>query len=373
MKTPAFLCLLLIACQIHVFGMNLNKASSAQLDAELFRRLETAKGDPSEVAFEVIRRSGGKASIYLVNAYTVLGIVHKNKGYYVSALQDYLQALDAAEALKDNGRISAALNNIGIIYVLQENYPKAIDYFNKSLKLEEKLQNPLQKSIRLFNLGDCYYKSKQYEEALGFYTSSLLIERKEKNREGIVYAQLGLAGVYIQTNRLNDAQSTLASVDLKFADPEAEVLSLKLQGEYALALGDSEVALNFLKKAAETSIQKDVKSELAPVYWLIAGIGDKTGNASLAAEYYRKYSELNRQLQSNLVKNQLEDLAYQHELERKQLEIKYLHKQRKLAEKNAQTLETLRSFDWRIAWFSSLALVALIIVVFLGVKKLSGR
>lgn len=373
MKTPVILSLLLILCQSLVFGKNLDKMSDAQLDAELFHRLESGVGNPSEVAFEVIRRSNGKASVYLVNAYTVLGIVHKNKGYYVSALQDYFQALDAAETLKDKGRISAALNNIGIIYVLQENFPKAIDYFNKSLKLEEQLNNPLQKSIRLFNLGDCYYKSAQYEEALSFYTSSLLIERKEKNREGVVYAELGIAGVYIKTNRLNDAQSTLKSIDVAYADSEAEVLFLKLQGEYALASGDPATALVNLRKAAEMCLQRDIKSELASIYWLIAEIGEQTGKASLAADYFRKYSVLNRDLQSNLVKNQLEDLAFQHELEKKQLEIKYLEKQRRLAEKNAQTLKTLRSFDWRIAWFSSLALVALIAVVIVGVRKLSGR
>ena len=345
-------------------------ASLQQLDQEQFKRLETGKGDPLEIAQIIIEQSQVKPSIYLINAFTVAGIVNKNRGYYVSALSYNLKALSVAETLKDKGRISACLNNIGILYVLQENYTKAIDYFNRSLKIEEELNQPLQKSIRLFNLGDCYSALNQFDEALSFYTSSLLLEKKNKNEIGVVYAQLGLAEVYVKTKRFSDATSLFADLESKEMDQEAEVIFTKLKGQAALEQKQTTAAIDILKQAEQLAKKYQFKSELLENYLFLSEAYQLSGDDHLANRYLLQYIELNKQLQSNLVKNQLEDLTYQNALQQKQMEIKFLKEQKELAEKNAQAMKDLRKFDWRIAIFSLVAMFALITVVIIGVKRL---
>lgn len=351
---------------------NGDQLSQAELEKRAFEQLESGKGDPSEAALLIIQKADNKPSKYVINANTILGIVHKNRGHYISALEYYIKALDASEQLGDEGRVSASLNNIGIMYVLQENYSKAIYYFNRSLKIEEKLNQPLQKSIRLFNLGDCYKELEQYDEALGYYTNSLLIEKKEKNKLGVVYAELGMADVYTHTNRLTDAKATLEQVQklLPEADLEAELLFYKLSGETAMAESRFADAENSLKKAEQFSWKHDLKNQLLDIYQLLAKLYSTNNQSDKAVIYYRKYIETAEQLQNNFVKNQLEDLTYQNKLKRKQLQIQYLKEQQTLAEKNAKAMRELRNYDWRIMIFSLVALLAVITAVFIGVRKL---
>lgn len=351
---------------------NRDQLSQAELEKLAFEQLESGKGDPSEAALLILQKADNQPSKYVINANTILGIVHKNRGHYISALEYYITALDASEQLGDKGRISASLNNIGIMYVLQENYSKAIYYFNRSLKLEEKLNQPLQKSIRLFNLGDCYKELEQYDEALGYYTNSLLIEKKEKNKLGIVYAELGIADVYAHTNRLTDAKVTLNKVQelLPDADLEAELLFYKLTGETAMAENRFAEAESSLKKAEQFSWKHDLKNQLLDIYQLLAQLYSTNNQANQAVVYYRKYIETAEQLQNNFVKNQLEDLTYQNKLKRKQLQIQYLKEQQTLAEKNAKAMQELRKYDWKTMIFSVFALLAVITVVFIGVRKL---
>jgi tetratricopeptide (TPR) repeat protein len=366
---PAFLIIGLVAFP----GNDVSGLTDRQLDALMFRQLESGSGDPSVQAQEIIRRSEEKASLYLTNAFTVLGIVNKNRGYYVSALNYYLKALNTASVLGDKGRISACLNNIGIIYELQENYPKAIQYFERSLKIEEKLHQPLQKSIRLFNLGDCYFKSGSYEEALGYYTASLLIERKEGNALGVAFAQLGMAGVYLRTNRITDATSALQMIRLPDGDPELQILFLKRKGECELALSHADEARALLEEAALFSNRTGFRNELLEIYWLLAELHQGQKNPVVASAYYRKYIALNRELQSSLVRNQIEDMTYQQALQRKELEIRYLREQRRLAVQNAGAMKALRQMDWKIALFSIAALVTLVLILVSGIKRLTGK
>ncbi len=346
--------------------------SLEQLDSLQFERLEKGGGDPSEIAMLIIERSKQNSSIYLINAYTVLGIVNKNKGFYVSALNCNLKALTVAERMHDQGRISACMNNIGILYDLQENYEKAIVYFEKSLKLEEKLNQPLQRSIRLFNLGDSYNALGQYDEAIGYYTSSLLIEKKLKNDLGVVYAELGLIDVYLKTDRLTDAGALLERIDQKAFDFETRVMHARLSGIYALKMNAIAEAINSLKKAETLAKQYDLKSELLQVYNELALAFAKSGDVSAENKYLKASINLNKELQSNLVKNQLEDLTYQQEMERKEMELRYVKEQESLAEKNARALKDLRKFDWRMTIFSLFGMFSIVVLVVIGVKRLTS-
>lgn len=373
MRKRLLICCFGLCAGVFAQDASAQQQSLAELEKRAFQQLESGKTDPTALAETILTQAGNRPSIYVINANTILGIVHKNKGHYVSALEYYLDALTVSEKLKDNGRISASLNNIGIIYVLQENYKKAIDYFNRSLQLEEDLKQPLQKSIRLFNLGDCYKELKQYDEALGYYTNSLLIEKRLKNPIGIIYAQLGIAEVYIHTDRLTDAQTTLVGVAtlLQDADQEAEVLYYKLKGEEAIESNQLSEAERWLKKAIDFSQKHDLKNELLDIYLLLSKLYESNNQPQLAVVHYRKYIELNNELQSNFVKNQLEDLTYQNKLNRKQLEITLLQKEKDLAKENARAMQQLRQYDWRIMIFSVLSMLFVIAVVFLGVRRLT--
>ena len=195
----------------YTYGQN---SEILRLDSLAFHALETNSPNVSLAANKLLESSNDTdLSIFAANAHTILGITNKNKGYYVTAINHYLKALNISEKIKDNGRRSACLNNIGAIYLLQDNFKEALNYFNQSLAIEKSLDQPIQKSIRFFNIGDVYNQTDSLELALSFYTNSLLIEKAENNKEGIVYANLGISEVYIKANQLTDAKNTLLKTE----------------------------------------------------------------------------------------------------------------------------------------------------------------
>jgi tetratricopeptide (TPR) repeat protein len=346
--------------------------SFQQLDKEQFRRLEDGKEDPLFFSKLIIEKANNRPSIYLINAYTVSGIVNKNKGFYVIALDNYLKASKISLELEDEGRYSASLNNIGIIYVLQENYSKAIYYFNKSLEIEEGRKDPLQKSIRYFNLGDCYKELGKYNEAIGFYTNSLLIENKLKNKVGIIYAQLGLAEVYLSTKRIADAEQALAEIEKMndAFDKESKVLFLRLKGKLSKKKLQFEEAEKFFMEAKDLSERNELINEQVKVTQNLSELFELKKDYKKALKYSKEFLNLNNTLKSNHIKNQLEEMIYQQEIQQKELEITCLKEQKELAKKNENAVRKLRQFDIKIAIFSVLSMLAFVGIVVFGLRKM---
>ena len=196
-----FLFSVILPCGV-LLSQNSGEIKLRELDSIAFSSLENNASSVLEDANKLLAESlKSKPKFYRINAYTLLGIVNKDRGFYVTSLDFYLKALNTAEKLKDFPRQSACLNNIGSVYQLQGNYSQAIEYFNKSLAIEEKLNQPIQKSIRFYNIGECYKDLDSLDLALTYFNNSLLIEQKAKSNEGIVYAYLGIADVYIRIKR----------------------------------------------------------------------------------------------------------------------------------------------------------------------------
>lgn len=205
-----FLVTLLVGVLPAIAQSSAQKAELDRLDSIAFAALENGLPDIEKKANRLLDKSVRNNSLlHEINAHTLLGIVNKNKGYYITSINHYFNALNAAELRKDTGRVSACYNNIGSVYQLQENYLKSLQYFRKSLKLEEKLDNPLQKSIRLYNKGDVYRELDSLDLALNYFNQSLLIEERYQNQEGIMYALLGMADVYTSVKRVADAEISM--------------------------------------------------------------------------------------------------------------------------------------------------------------------
>ena len=239
-----------------------------ELDSIAFTALESNDADVEEKAnalLEAGRREN--ASISVINALTILGIVNKNKGYYVTSVDFYNQALDVAQKANDSGRVSACYNNIGAVYQIQENFEKALDYFQKSLVIEEKLDNPLQRSIRLYNIGDMYREMDSLSLALSHFNNSLLIEKNYRNKEGIVYALLGISDVYLKLGKSTDARLSLEEIDRYYdgGDVEIDILYNIHYATLCREQGKYQKARTALRKARKISEENDFKIYLPDI------------------------------------------------------------------------------------------------------------
>lgn len=359
-----------------VQGQVVDDPSLKRLDSIAFAALESNSADVLDKAEDLLEASLKiKPSFYRVNAYTIFGIVNKDRGFYVTSLDYYLKALNASEQIKDMPRRSACLNNIGSVYQLQGNYEQAIEYYDQSLELEKKLNDPLQKSIRYYNLGECYKDINNFEMALTFFNNSLLIEKKANNNEGIVYAQLGIADVYIKIKRLTDAQIVLEDISklIKESQIEEQIIFHKLKGKHRLAQGSPEDAL--IEFIAGEAISKKYKvfTNLAELLKLQIEIHESRSDWQKASSKYKEYVKLNEEMNSAQIKNQLDDLNFRNELIKKQLEIELVQEERDLAKKNEQFEKDLRIYGQKITWFVVILLISCIGLILFGVRKLTGK
>ena len=369
------LCLILILfCFAPPCALAQNDPDLKRLDSIAFQALETNDPSVSQKAKALLEASQRKGeSLYSVNAHTILGIVNKEKGYYLTSINHYLKALNSAEKLKDRARVSACYNNIGGVYLLQENYVKACDYFNKSLDIEETLKVPLQTSIRYYNLGDAYSKMDSFDLALSYFTNSLLIEERLKNAEGIIYAQLGIAEVYLKLNRVDDCQGLLTKI-AKGVSPqqiEESILHELLQGRVFLQQNKLDLALQSFNRAEAQSISHNFRIHLLDIYLNQIAVHKRSADWQRAVKTYDRYIALKEELNTTKIKNQLEDLTFRNELTKKELEIKLIQEEKQLAEKNERMEKNASKHSQKIVWFLIISLFLLFGLIFVGIRKIS--
>lgn len=356
------------------FTQNRDDRILKKLDSIAFTSLENNDPLVLDHANKLLEESSkGKPSFYQVNAYTIMGIVNKNRGFYVTSLDYYLKALNASKLLKDSPRQSACLNNIGSVYQLQGKYNQAIDYYNQSLELEKKLDQPLQKSIRLYNLGECYKDIDSLDLALTYFNNSLLIERRNNNAEGIIYANLGIADVYIKILQFIDAKIVLENIEKKIKPSQIEekIILHKLKGKLFKESGKQVEALNEFLQGENISKKYNIRTHLLELMKLQIKIYEASSQWQQAANKYREFVFLNDEMNSLHIKNQLDDLNYRNEITKKQLEIELVQEERDLAKKNEKFEKNLRIYGLKITWFVVILLIFSISLILYGVKKLT--
>ena len=347
------------------FLVAFSQSNSLNYNNLAFESLENHSPKAIDYANKLLKSANGNdTSVYVINAYTILGILNKDKGYYISSLNYYLKALDGAEKRNDQARISTALSNIGVLYRLQGNLNLAISYFSKSLKIEEKLKDDLQKSIRYYNIGDCYKELDNFDLALTYFIKSLLIEQKNKNVEGEIYANLGISEVYLEVGQIEDAKKILDRIKVRLKDEfsEVSILYYKLMGIHFFKSNRLDEALLTLKKSEELSKKNDFPIHLLEIYRVEISILERQENWKSVSDKYREYNELSEKLVAIEVRNKVDDMMYSNDIHKKELQISSLQGEKKIADR-------LNTYNMKIAWFLILLVVFIVGFIFVGFKR----
>lgn len=196
------------------------------------------------------------------NSFTILGIIHKNKGFYELSLSNYLEALKFAELSKDTARISVCLNNIGVIYNLNSNNKEAIKYYRNSIKLEDS-NNKEQLSIRYYNLGEAFQNLQELDSSFFYFSNSLLLEELQNNKYGIAYAHYGLGNLMFDWKKFNKSADHLLLAEQMLDSISNYELESKVSigiGKVYLMKGDLKISIEKLNKAYTIAKEYDYKS-----------------------------------------------------------------------------------------------------------------
>ena len=338
--------------------IDLDKSLSESFEKKDYEKAET-------IALSILANSSYKdTSVLKINANTVLAIIYKDKGFYSSAIDKNLLVVQSTEKRKDYERLSAAYNNIGVLYKLQRNYTSALNYFSKSLKIEERFNKPLRKSIRYYNLGECYKEIDSFDLALSFFSNSLIIEKKHKNLEGILYANLGLIDVYLDINQISDAKRLLDKIQVQVSKEQEEIYFLykKSLGYYLFKTKDYTGSIDCLNNLELFLSSIESTNFLMDVYRLQIEVYEKTKDWKKLSSKYKQFVKSVSDGHSIQIQNRLNEVMHQNDLNKKELELRLLEKDR---DYNAN----LNRYSSKVAVFLLLLLIFIVGFVIYGLNR----
>lgn len=216
-----------------------------------------------------------------------IGMLYYLKGKYVETLDYWNQSLVIFEDLKDDIGISNMLNNIGAIYFNQGADAKALEYILKSLQLAEKIGDTLRMVSALINVGNTYYNKKD-PVALNYLLRVIPLVEGNKNTDAYIVVTGNIGEIYFDNgdhakafeyfNKSIKAAGNTSSAAFSYNG----IGKIKLkEGKYAEALQNHNKALVLAEKFEDKLQKVRGLRGIADVYF-------KTDNTALAIQHYNK-------------------------------------------------------------------------------------
>ncbi len=159
---------------------------------------KTLKGNSPKDAYDMAMKAlklSNNCPTNFIEAQNLIGNIKNDLGEFNNALDCYFVALEKAQLIRDNYRISVTLNYIGAVYQAVGQTKQAISYFKQSLLVAENAKQKDQILNNLYQLGKIYEQQDSLNLAYKYYKRSLLIEEEIKNKEGMFYSLMGIGSV----------------------------------------------------------------------------------------------------------------------------------------------------------------------------------
>ncbi len=283
------------------FSVNKEAYSDSALTDYYIKEGFKLKGNSPKISYDLAAKALNLAEhsnniTGLIDAHNLIGSIKNDLGEFETALISHMIALEKAEFIKDNVRISITLNYIGNVYFSQNQTEQAINYYNQSLKYAEDSKTSNQILNNLYKLGLIYESLNNYQEAYKFYKRSLLIEEETKNKEGMFYSLVGIGS--ISTKRQNFYQAfVIYNKALNIAN-ELNVLSYRSLcyshlGDLMREQKEYVKAREYYLKALDIADSLEYKKERRDCYLSLAQTNENLQFYNDAYYYLARYVEVN--------------------------------------------------------------------------------
>ena len=181
-----------------------------------------------------------------------LGLIHRVRGEYAEALENYQQALEISELRRDVPRSRAAIHNaMGIVYSSIGDYQNGLNCLHQSLALYRLAEDRRGIASTLSNIGHTYIHLHEFAKAEEYYNRVMEIRKDLNDTAGIAMIRHSLGQLYIRQGRLEKAAETetLALEVFRTAEDRlGQIRALGHLGQIHEARGDFTTALGYLEE-----------------------------------------------------------------------------------------------------------------------------
>jgi signal transduction histidine kinase len=258
----------------------LKNRSEAQIHYQLLLNLHRSKDDKDEL-LDVLER---------------LGEIHDNSGERGKALEYELQALSLKKEMRVTKGMAASYNKIGNLYKNLNDNDRALEFYKKSLELNHQMgegEEGNKTDDILMNIAFIYQAKGDYNEALKNLFEALKIRSSRKDFVSSALVNHEISYTYQALGKLKPARD---------------------YAEMAVAWTEREKAYEVLVKS----------------YKILSDIYLNDNDDENALKYYKKHTEVMRQLYTAQNKQKQQLLEKQLEVERKEKEFRLLQVEKEI-------------------------------------------
>lgn len=266
----------------------------------------------------------------LVDAYSFTGIVLRNKGNYIYALNYFYQALHLSEKHNFTLNTAYSYNNIGDALGKQGKNQEARENILKAIPFFQKSQNKRGEAYGYIRLGEIYQEDSLYLEALEAYRRCLGI-RLETTRD--------TAGILAVENRIGQIHELTQNYDsallyyhhsLYLSETMPQPLGIAGNTNYLASvhyqLHDHDSAIYYAKKSLQVANKVGVNRVIRRNAKLLAKIYSQRENYQKAYEMTRIFSEAHAKLMREKTNKTMKSLHIEYQVQKQESKIKLLNK-----------------------------------------------
>ena len=151
------------------------------------------------------------------------GLIHTETGETSLAIENYLNALNIFERLKDSRSISVINSSIGALYFTEKKYDKAITFFSKAIEISTRDKDSIGMTIDYVNLGETEYKAGKYKSAREHLEFAGQLAKKKRLEYPSLYISYGNTLLALQEV---DSAMTSAKIGLSQAIDEKDIKNI---------------------------------------------------------------------------------------------------------------------------------------------------
>ncbi len=281
----------------------------------LFSEIERIRGNHFQ-AFDLAQRvllltNGPTDAEYEIKARVTIGIVYSNFGDYSQALEYLTTAL---EELIERGEESSAAfvtGTIAVVYSKLGKYDTALEYFGQALRAHERLGEKSAVARVTGNMGIVYMDLGSYDTALEYYGKALAVQKELGVIAGIAIISSNMGIVFFKQGRYEAAleylNTSLATHEALGEKLPAAIVTGNIGSVYADEQSewyDADKAEEYLSKALALCTEIGAKAQVADWHKKLAELYENQKRDSDALVHYKKYSELDKELNIEAVKKQ---------------------------------------------------------------------
>lgn len=301
----------------------------------------------------------------ITHALTTFGLIHRIKGDYSKALDNFFKALAIYEKKKDKTHVLVQISNIATVYYFQNDSAKAKAYYLQAIALSREIGDQRIESDNLCNLSAIYNDEGDYINSEKCLNEALRIDRAMNNEVGIIHELVDLGNLAVSMGNYEKAlRYAEESLDLSVKSGYDNVLptSYRLLGRVSFLMKRMQPAERYYLKALEVSKRLHDMNDKMQIEGNVSDFYEATGKPDKALIHYKNYIGYRDSMYNEENTRKTVETEMNYEFDKKQAAIKYDN------DKLVYQLEADNTLhkQWR---FFFMVVIVLILVVLFFVKR----